>query len=110
ARAAEEAGFASAQPPRQRNRDFGPSSWRHEVAHDLGSRSGRGRGQVIADSVLRYWMPLASGRIAVRYRFVELDRAHRLVDDVAAKLARYAQLREVWSERRVASRDAASGA
>ena len=55
-------------------------------------------------------LPLPSGRIAVRYRFLELDRANRLVDDVAAKLARYAVLREVWSERRAAGRDSADEA
>jgi len=98
-------GLAFMRAARHRGHDFGPYSWRHEVAHDLGRRTGQGRGQVIADSVLRYWMPLVSGRIAVRYRFVELDRANRLVDDVAAKLARYALLREVWSERRAAGRD-----
>jgi hypothetical protein len=100
--AVNDVGIAFMRAARQRNHDFGPYSWRHEVAHDVGRR---GRGQVIADSVLRYWMPLPSGRIAVRYRFVELDRANRLVDDVAAKLARYALLREVWAERRAAGRD-----
>ncbi len=105
--AVNDVGLAFMRAARQRSHDFGPYSWRHEVAHDLGRRA---RGQVIADSVLRYWMPLPSGRIAVRYRFVELDRANRLVDDVAGKLTRYGLLREVWSERRAAGRDASDEA
>jgi len=102
--AVNDVGIAFVRAARQHNHDFGPYSWRHEIAHDLGRRAGRSSGQVIADSVLRYWMPLPAGRIAVRYRFVELDRANRLVDDVAGKLARYVLLREVWGERRAAGR------
>jgi Replication-relaxation len=104
--AVNDVGLAFMRAARVRGDDFGPYSWRHEVAHDLGRRLGKGRGQVIADAVLRYWMPLADGRIAVRYRFVELDRANRLVDDVAGKLARYAELREVWDERPRTGREA----
>ncbi len=108
--AVNDVGLAFMRAAYERDHDFGPYSWRHEIAHDLGRLAGRGRGQVIADAVLRYWMPLRTGRIAVRYRFVELDRANRLVDDVAANLSRYALLREVWGERRAAGREAADEA
>src|SRR5262245_57142919 len=108
--AVNDVGIAFMRAAQERNHDFGLYSWRHEVAHDLGRRMGRGRGQVIADSVLRYWMPLPAGRIAIRYRFVELDRANRLVDDVAGNLSRYALLREVWSMRRAAGHETADEA
>ena len=103
--AVNEVGLAFMRAARGRGHDFGPYSWRHEVAHELDPRTARGRGHVIADSVLRYWMPLPDGLIAVRYRFVEVDRANRLVDDVVGNLVRYARLREVWADRRAAGRD-----
>ncbi len=81
---------------RERGHDFGPNSWRHEIAHELGRGPRRGGGLLIADAVIRYWMSLPDGRTAVRYRFIELDRATGLVDDVAGKIARYARLRDVW--------------
>lgn len=104
--AVNDVGIAFLRAAQERGDDFGPHSWRHEVAHDLGRGGRRTRSLVIADAVLRYWMKSADGRIAVRYRFLELDRANRLVDDVAGKLARYAELREVWGERRTAGRRA----
>ncbi len=97
--AVNDVGIAFLRAARERGHDFGPYSWRHEVAHELGRRVRRGRGLVIADAVLRYWMTLPNGGTAVRYRFIELDRANRLVDDAAGKLARYAQLRQAWGER-----------
>ena len=103
--AVNDVGLAFMRAARQRGHDFGPYSWRHEVAHELDHRTAGGRGHVIADSVLRYWMPLPDGLIAVRYRFVEVDRANRLVDDVVGNLVRYARLREVWADRRAAGRD-----
>ena len=101
--AVNDVGIAFLTAARERGHDFGPQSWRHEVGHDLGRRARRGGGLLIADAVIRYWMSLPDGRTSVRYRFIELDRANRLVDDAAAKLARYARLREVWGEPRFSS-------
>src|SRR5215472_14872687 len=100
--AVNDVGIAFLLAARQRGHDFGPHSWRHEIAHELGRGPRRGGGLLIADAVIRYWMRLPNGQTAVRYRFVELDRATGLVDDVAGKLARYARLREVWGQRRSA--------
>lgn len=69
--------------------EFGPLSWRHEVAHPL--TGGRGRRQLIADALLTYL--LADGeRLSLEYRLLELDRATLTVDRLARKLARYAEL------------------
>jgi Replication-relaxation len=98
--AVNDACIAFLRAARERSHDFGPYSWRHEVAHEVrpaAGRDGRRRSLLIVDAVLRYWMSMPGGRTAVRYRFLELDRANRLVDDVVAKLVRYQQLRELWS-------------
>ena len=100
--AVNDVGIAFLLAARQRGHDFGPHSWRHEIAHELGRGSRRGGGLLIADAVIRYWMRLPNGQTAVRYRFIELDRATGLVDDIAGKLMRYARLREVWGQRRSA--------
>src|SRR2546427_2896875 len=78
--AVNDVGISFLRAARERGHDFGPHSWRHEVAHGLGAPTGKSRSLVIGDAVFRYWMTLPDCRIAVRYRFVELDRANRLVD------------------------------
>lgn len=67
--------------------DFGPLSWRHEVAHPLTRGRGRRRRQLISDALLTYLV--ADGeRLALEYRLLELDRASLTVDRLARKLAR----------------------
>ncbi len=74
---------------RKRGDEFGPLSWRHEIAHPLGV--GRHRRLLIADAVLTY-LRVGDGRLSIEQRFLELDRATLAVDRLAAKLGRYAQL------------------
>ena len=110
--AVNDVGIAFLLAARKRDHDFGPHSWRHEIAHELSRGQRGGRGLLIADAVIRYWMTLPDRRTAVRYRFIELDRATGLVDDVASKLVRYARLRDEWGQRhstRTAHEDGAPG-
>jgi hypothetical protein len=87
--AVNDAGIAFLHAARERGDDFGPLSWRHEVAHPL--RSGRRRRQVISDALLTYLLAETDG-LSLEYRLLELDRATLSVDRLAAKLARYAEL------------------
>jgi hypothetical protein len=91
-------GIAFLRAARERGHDFGPASWRHEVAHDLRAGPRQRRDLLVVDAVLRYWVVSPADRAALRYRFLELDRATVLMDDLAAKLARYAVLFRRWSE------------
>src|SRR5947209_16819689 len=50
--AVNDAGVAFLAAARERGDEFGPLSWRHEVAHPLGR--GRRRRQVIADALITY--------------------------------------------------------
>jgi hypothetical protein len=74
---------------RERGDEFGPLSWRHEIAHPLGV--GRHRRLLIPDAVLTY-LRVGEGRLSIEQRFLELDRATLAVDRLAAKLGRYAEL------------------
>jgi hypothetical protein len=74
---------------RERGDEFGPLSWRHEIAHPLGV--GRHRRLLIPDVVLTY-LRVGEGRLSIEQRFLELDRATLAVDRLAAKLGRYADL------------------
>lgn len=76
---------------RERGDEFGPLSWRHEVAHPLASGRGRRRRALLADAVLSY-LRLEAEEVVVEQRFLELDRATLPVDRLAAQLGRYAQL------------------
>lgn len=76
---------------RERGDEFGPLSWRHEVAHPLARGRGRRRRTLIADAVLTY-LRGEGGRIALEQRFLELDRATLSVDRLVAELDRYAEL------------------
>ena len=89
-----EVGIAFVRAARSRGDECGPFAWRHEIAHPLGPPPGRRRAeQLIADAVLNYQVVAGDRRPAsFHYRFVELDRANRAVDDLAARLARYARL------------------
>jgi hypothetical protein len=77
---------------RREGDDFGPLSWRNEVAHPLGDGPRRRRSRsVIADALLTY-IRTAGEKVFVEHRFLELDRATLGVDAMAAELARYADL------------------
>jgi hypothetical protein len=77
---------------RREGDDFGPLSWRNEVAHPLGIGPRRRRSRsVIADALLTY-IRTAGEKVFVEHRFLELDRATLGVDAMAAELARYADL------------------
>jgi hypothetical protein len=91
---------------RERGDDFGPLSWRQEVAHPL-SVGGRGRSRrtLFADAVLTY-LRLTDDEVLIEQRFLELDRATMSVDSLAAELGRYARLyratdgaRPIWRTR-----------
>jgi hypothetical protein len=82
---------------RRRGDEFGPLSWRHEVAHPLVRGRGRRRRQLVADAVLTYLL-VGEAEVAVEQRFLELDRATLPVDRLAAALARYAQLHRARDE------------
>lgn len=85
-------GIAFVAAARDHGDECGPFAWRHEIAHPLAPPPGRRRPeQLIADAVLTYQRSTTK-RTSFHYRFVELDRANRSADDLAARLARYAQL------------------
>ncbi len=76
---------------RARGDECGPLAWRHEIAHPIGPAPGRRTPeQLIADALLTYQRNQPDGTTSFHYRFIELDRATMPVDDLAAKLARYA--------------------
>jgi hypothetical protein len=90
--AVNEVGIAFMRAARERGDEFGPLSWRHEVAHVAGpARGRRGVELVIADALLTYLRADDEG-LSLEYRFLELDRATLPLDRLAAKLARYARL------------------
>jgi hypothetical protein len=89
--AVNDAGIAFLCAARERGDEFGPLSWRHEVAHPLSRGRGRRRRTLFADAVLTY-LREEDGRPALEQRFLELDRATLSVDRLAAELARYAEL------------------
>jgi hypothetical protein len=76
---------------RQRGDDFGPLSWRHEVAHPVGPKGAPYSRRVVADALLTY-VREADGRIFLEQRFLELDRATRSIEGTAASLGEYARL------------------
>lgn len=91
--AVNQVGVAFVQAAREHEDECGPLAWRHEIAHPLAPLPGRHTPeQLIADAVLTYQHNEPSGRISFHYRFIELDRATMPVNDLAAKLARYAGL------------------
>ncbi len=91
--AVNDVGVAFLRAARERGDEFGPLSWRHEIAHPIGSPFGGKRNeQVIADAVLVYPEDREDGRTVFFYRFVELDRNTMPVHALAAKLARYERL------------------
>ncbi len=104
--AVNDAAISFLRAARERGDDFGPLSWRQEVAHSL-SAGGRGRSRrtLFADAVLTY-LRLTDDEVLIEQRFLELDRATMSVDSLAAELGRYARLyraqdgaRPIWRPR-----------
>ncbi len=89
--AVNDAGICFLRAARERDDEFGPLSWRHEVAHPLSRGRGRRRRTLIADAVLTY-LRGEDGRVALEQRFLELDRATLSVDRLVVELAAYAEL------------------
>jgi hypothetical protein len=89
--AVNDAGIAFLLAARERGDEFGPLSWRHEVAHPISLGRGRRRRTLFADAVLTY-LREEDGRLALEQRFLELDRATLSVDRLVAELARYVGL------------------
>ncbi len=86
-----EVGISFLRAARERGDEFGPLSWRHEVAHPLNRGRGRARRSLIADAVLNY-VRVEERHIIYEQRFVEVDRATLSVERLVAELARYGQL------------------
>jgi hypothetical protein len=86
-----EVGISFLRAARERGDEFGPLSWRHEVAHPLNRGRGRARRSLIADAVLNY-VRADERDIVYEQRFVEVDRATLSVERLVAELARYGQL------------------
>lgn len=79
---------------RERGDEFGPLSWRHEVAHPLNAGRGRRRRTLFPDALLTY-LRQTEKTIYLDQVFLELDRATLSVDRLAAELTRYADLYRV---------------
>jgi hypothetical protein len=89
--AVNEVGISFLRAARERGDEFGPLSWRHEVAHPLNRGRGRARRMLIADAVLSY-VRADDRHLTYEQRFVEVDRATLSVERLVAELARYGQL------------------
>lgn len=89
--AVNEVGISFLRAAREREDEFGPLSWRHEVAHPLNRGRGRARRKLIADAVLNY-VRAEERHIVYEQRFVEVDRATLSLERLVAELARYGQL------------------
>jgi hypothetical protein len=92
--AVNDTGIAFVKAARERDGDgCGPLSWRHEIAHPYtAGRSSNGTHLVIADALLSYLQAAPDESLILHQRFIELDRGTIPPDQLAAKLARYAQL------------------
>jgi hypothetical protein len=93
--AVNDTGIAFVKAARERNGDTcGPLSWRHEIAHPYtAGRSRNGTHLLIADALLSYLQAAPDESLILHQRFIELDRGTIPPDQLAAKLARYAQLK-----------------
>lgn len=90
--AVNDVGVAFLRAARERGDGFGPLSWRHEIAHPIGSPvGGRRNEQVIADAVFAY-EHREDRRTRFEYRFLELDRNTMPVEALGKKLARYGRV------------------
>lgn len=104
--AVNDVGVAFMRAARERGEEFGALSWRHELAHPLGVGRGRKRSVLIPDAVLTY-LRGEDGDTVLEQRFLELDRATKSIEGLAAGLAEYVRLRAakgvdgepLWRER-----------
>ncbi len=104
--AVNDVGVAFMGAARERGEEFGPLSWRHEIAHAMNAGRRRRHRTKIADAVLTY-LRAEAGDTVVEQRFLELDRATRSVEGLARELALYSKLRRaeapdggpLWRER-----------
>jgi hypothetical protein len=90
--AVNDVGIAFMAAARGRGEEFGPLSWRHEVAHPMSAGRGRRHRWKVADAALTY-LRSEGPETVVEQRFLELDRATRSADGLARELALYARLR-----------------
>jgi hypothetical protein len=91
--AVNDTGIAFVKAAREhREDDCGPLSWRHEIAHPIAPASRRQAQLVIADALLSYLQAAPDDSLILHQRFIELDRGTIPSEQLAAKLARYAQL------------------
>ena len=108
--AVNDVGIAFATWAARHGHECGPLAWEHEVAHRISDRRpGAGGDWLVADALLHYALA-DRGRIALIYRFVELDRATMAPQEVGDKLRRYVRYgryvakdsphgRPAWQER-----------
>lgn len=93
-----EVGISFLRAARERDDEFGPLSWRHEIAHPLNRGRGRARRTLIADAVLSY-VRAEEKHFVFEQRFVEVDRATLSLERLVAELARYGQLSRAYDKR-----------
>jgi hypothetical protein len=86
---------------RERGEEFGSFGWRHEIAHPL-TPPGKRQERLIADAILTY-QANEKGASRFHYRFIEVDRANRPVDDLAAQIGCYGRLYRRPAEGRYAA-------
>jgi hypothetical protein len=93
--AVNDTGIAFVSAAREREGDeCGALSWRHEIAHPYrAGQSRHGMHLLIADSLLSY-LQATNDSLTLQQRFIELDRGTIPPEQLADKLARYAQLHD----------------
>jgi hypothetical protein len=93
--AVNEVGVAFVRAARERPPDeFGPLSWRNEIAHPIGPRPGRrGTEMLIADAELTY-LQVLDDRVRLHWALVEVDRATMALETLVSKLGRYVRMYE----------------
>lgn len=93
--AVNDVGIAFTRAARERGDEFGPDSWRHEIAHPISAGTPRRPAQlVVADALLTYLQTAEDGSLALHQRFLELDRGTaRPAEQLATKITRYTRLR-----------------
>lgn len=93
--AVNDVGIAYLRAARARGDEFGPLSWRHEIALRIGGARGRGRRTevLIADALITY-LAAHDGGVERHQRFLELDRGTTPVDALVGKLHAYRRLRD----------------